>query len=104
MKALLAAAAAMTVAVLVLVPVANAQLAKNPPGWCNSETRLNRAEQTICDSDVLWTLDIRLGRLYRTSGVSARSERNWIARRDACGADVNCLTRSYEDRISELGG
>lgn len=67
-------------------------------------------EKAICSEDNpgLALQDGALGRLFaalkREGGHDAilASQREWLKRRDACGADVNCLTRRYDERLQIL--
>lgn len=79
------------------------------PKWCRSA--VTSTERKICSSQILSTLDIRMSRLYfarlkRQNDAGRRSlklrQKQWIASRDACGADYNCLKRKYENRIRQL--
>ena len=61
--------------------------------WCTA-SRLNAAERTICSDDTLADLDAALEAVYgevRAAGGD-RSQIDWLrGRRDACGADVQCI-------------
>jgi uncharacterized protein len=70
-------------------------------------------EAAICANSTLAVLDMALASLYdnvynRTSGAArdqlVAAEKAWIARRDACGANVPCITQAYRSRIAQLGG
>ena len=76
----------------------------NAQSWCETQKRLNEAERTVCSSRTLRRYDRHINQLYRSSDMSTRSQRQWIARRNACGNDKGCLSSVYEDRIYELGG
>ncbi len=69
------------------------------------------AEKTICGNYVLGQDEARLATLYGllTSLVAMGqrgdimdAQQHWIASRNACGTDVQCLTKSYKARIGDL--
>lgn len=72
------------------------------------------SEKTICANAALSQLDFQLGRTWKTlldafsdSDQSARikaDQRTWIARREGCGADANCIAKLYRDRLATLNG
>lgn len=70
----------------------------------------NPAERTICASVTLAGYDRSVAAAYRfavqRSGDDASSlreaQRKWIASRDACGTDANCLADSMRDRTDQL--
>ena len=79
------------------------------PKWCPSAA--TRTEHRICDSKTLSALDLKMSGLYfarlkRQNDAGRRAlkarQKQWIATRDACGSDFNCLKRRYEHRISQL--
>jgi uncharacterized protein YecT (DUF1311 family) len=79
------------------------------PDWCSRAA--TASETAICASEVLATLDLRLGRAYaealaRRSGSAASllriRQQEWLVARDACGADRDCLRASYEAQILYL--
>src|SRR5262249_38123302 len=68
-------------------------------------------EVAICGNFALAQLDRQLNDLY----VAARgrldpgqqlalrdSQRNWLRQRAACGRDVSCITRLYQERIPHM--
>jgi hypothetical protein len=68
-------------------------------------------ERALCTSPALWPLDRAMSALYlhaRTSSDAAgrqrilSEQRDWLARRDACGADGACLDRTYRDRLRDF--
>lgn len=73
------------------------------PGWCSSEA-LNESERVICASDVLGRLDHELNEVYAaaTRAGEVPDQASWLAERNACGFDANCLSASYRTRIAEL--
>jgi uncharacterized protein len=71
------------------------------------------AEKAICGSAELSTLDSRMAAAWRRSTqifaeapallVPLRNEqREWVGRRNACGASLNCLRKAYRQRTAVL--
>ena len=67
--------------------------------------------QTVCNDGRLSRLDRRLSDLYRRRVAQAdpderpelvADERAWIADRQRCGGDADCIDQSYRDRIGAL--
>ncbi len=67
-------------------------------------------EKLICSSKDLAALDIDLAQRYKSlmtlsdengKSLTRNEQRDWIRERNKCNS-VNCLARSYKDRISEL--
>ena len=71
--------------------------------WCGAGA-LNLAEETICRDDILAELDAELNFLWDLSDRSAlaSSQEDWLRQRDACGSDIFCIERAYDDRIATL--
>ncbi|MCV2866705.1 peptidoglycan-binding protein [Albidovulum sediminicola] len=70
-------------------------------------------EMAICRTPELAQLDRVLSDTYsaqRNSASAIRApalaaeQRAWLAQRDRCGRDVNCLSRMMTNRIAQLGG
>ena len=68
-------------------------------------------EKTMCDVRVLNDADVRMVTTFDLlSGLLAMGARGtiqdqqteWLKKRQACGADVACLTSSYQERQKEL--
>lgn len=68
-------------------------------------------EKTICDVRALNDADVKMVTTFDLlSGLLAMGSRGtmqdqqteWLKKRQACGADVACLTSSYQDRLKEL--
>ena len=66
-------------------------------------------EGMICGSGELSAMDSKLASLYEAKLKTAaapsvlRSDQlAWMRKRNACGANVNCLEQSYEERITQL--
>jgi len=69
--------------------------------WCNS-SNLNKTEHTICANDELSKLDKKLAKVYGLAKASSQSQKEWVAQRDKCGNDIECIKNSYTSRIKEL--
>jgi uncharacterized protein len=69
-------------------------------------------EHAICNSRALSNLDMKMGTLYGVaqevpmlmgeSGDQQDEAHAFIMKRNACGADVSCLTDAYQARITVL--
>lgn len=68
-------------------------------------------ETAICDNRALNDADVRMVTTFELlSGLLAMGARGtmqddqiaWLARRQACEADVACIQAAYEDRMEEL--
>jgi hypothetical protein len=77
------------------------------PVWCANPANL--AQETVCDSTELSSLDGVVGVAYRRavsdSGKGAeirREQSRWVGRRNACGEDRACLRRRYQEQIGLL--
>ncbi len=77
------------------------------PAWCAKPQNL--AQETVCDSSELSSLDGVVGVAYRRavsdSGKGAeirREQSRWVGRRNACGEDRACLRRRYQEQIALL--
>lgn len=69
-------------------------------------------EKAVCASPRLSALDSEMGNLYDeirrcalmgTRGDVTDSQRAFMAKRAACGADDACLVKLYSARVAELG-
>lgn len=70
------------------------------------------AERAICGNRSLEDRDVRMATLYAVvrqfqGGMGALGalrdrQTEWLAERDRCAANVACLRRAYDTRISEL--
>ncbi|HWP26131.1 MAG TPA: lysozyme inhibitor LprI family protein [Xanthobacteraceae bacterium] len=76
------------------------------PWWCSNPRGDDVA--AICGNGELLALDSILNALYSKLMARERSaelrntQRQWLAERQSCGADIPCLKRHYEKRIDEL--
>ncbi|CAN5115974.1 hypothetical protein BH10PSE2_BH10PSE2_30650 [soil metagenome] len=68
-------------------------------------------ERAVCGNRVLEDKDVELATLYGliqklvpmgSRDVIRREQSQWIAARGRCGADVPCIRRSYDRRITAL--
>ena len=65
------------------------------------------ADRRLNDLDV--ELAVRLEVIKHLVPMGARGallddQQSWLAARHQCGADHNCLTRRYDDRLEEING
>jgi uncharacterized protein len=69
------------------------------------------AEIAICKTYSLGQAEARMATLYAVDmslvamgqrGDLGDSQRQWLKTRDACGSDIECLSKAYSDRIEEL--
>lgn len=60
-------------------------------------------EIAICSDPTLAALDRALAQAWKSGGRPA-NQAAWLRSRDACGADVPCLTNSMRTRVFALGG
>ena len=68
-------------------------------------------ELAMCEDRDLWAKDRAMNAIYlfvrRLAEVPVRkrllaAQREWLGRRNSCGADTECLNRVYDDRLEEL--
>jgi uncharacterized protein len=71
------------------------------------------AERTICRDYDLGQQESRMATLFGTAtslvamgqrGDIQDTQRAWLKKRDACGNDVTCLSKTYDARIRDLNG
>lgn len=71
----------------------------------NCEGSTNETEQTICNNAELSTLDSILGDLWDDGATRTdelvQAQRAWLAQRNSCGSNADCLKQSYLERLSE---
>jgi uncharacterized protein YecT (DUF1311 family) len=98
--------AACSLCSVIVVPVARGQ----QPSF-NCATNRAPDESAICGSAALSQLDVEMSNLYfrlrdglgpSQQVLLREAQRYWLGRRAACGRNVNCITRLYEDRIPNL--
>ena len=90
----------------------NAAPREGPSFDCRHTASLS--EKTICANVALCRLDFQLGRAWKIlldafsdSVPKTRmkvDQKTWIARRERCGEDANCIGKLYQDRLSTLNG
>jgi len=77
---------------------------------CDAQN-LQPDEKTICDVRALNDADVKMVTTFDLlSGLMAMGSRGtlqdeqsaWLKKRQACGADVDCLTSSYQERMKAL--
>jgi uncharacterized protein len=77
--------------------------------WCG--TPRNCTEEVICATPQLGALDEEMSELYyelrdqssrRGAHALLQSQRGWLAARDTCGCNANCLVGYYRSRISQF--
>lgn len=71
------------------------------------------AEQAICANYGLGQQEARVATLFAiTTSLVAMGQRGniqdaqraWLQRRDACGGNVSCLKKIYDERVRQLNG
>jgi uncharacterized protein len=81
------------------------------PDWCVQQVQKQPDEKTICSSARLAAFDVLLDRYYRDSVAKATREgkttlqseqRQWLAKRQACDTDEDCLDRVYHSQIQAV--
>lgn len=69
------------------------------------------AERTICGNYALGQAEARMSTLYGIAmslvamgqrGDIGDAQKQWLSAREACGADIACLTKAYSGRIDAL--
>lgn len=100
------------VAAVALAGASNAaQAADYAPLNCHKAS--SAAEKTICSSYALGQSEARMATLFSVAtslvamgqrGDIQDAQRKWLAARDACGTNVDCLNSAYEQRIGALNG
>ena len=104
-------AAAAFVAALLIGQSAIPAAAANPSFSCTGN--LAPTEAVICSDDSLAALDRTLADAYKRMyasfpsserGTLASVQRTWLAQRNACRTDKNCIHNAYLTRLRQLGG
>jgi uncharacterized protein YecT (DUF1311 family) len=81
------------------------------PAWCTQQVKKQADESTVCASGRLSAFDVLLSRYYQDSLNRATAaektsrqsdQRQWLAKRRACGTDQNCLEQSYHTRFQNM--
>ncbi len=77
---------------------------------CDAQN-LQPDEKTICDVRALNDADVKMVTTFDllscllamgSRGTLQDEQSAWLKKRQACGADVGCLTSSYQERMKEL--
>lgn len=77
-----------------------------------TKTDLKADEKTICENRTLNDQDVRMATTFdiltQLMAMGARDalkteQSEWLKTREACAADTECLTKSYDDRMKKLG-
>lgn len=78
-------------------------------GFNCSLENLNETEKTICSTPALSGTDSIANRRYTITidnsvakGSLMREQREWLAQRNACGTDVDCIKSEYQQQIRYL--
>ena len=80
------------------------------PSWCRTQSSYTAAEDAICKSRALWTLEAELNQAYNAAAARqinitelAKGQGQWLREmRDSCGSDLTCLKGVYQSRIEAL--
>jgi uncharacterized protein len=77
------------------------------PSWCSGQ--LSPTEAVICSDQELSALDARLNDVYKAALATVDpsedvhgAQKSWIAFRNDCGYDKNCLREAYRGQIKLL--
>jgi uncharacterized protein len=102
---------ALLVSLLLSISV-NAASHEQPSFDCRKAASLS--EKTICANAALSRLDLQLGRIWKTlldafsdsvqKTQMKQDQTTWIALRERCGDDANCIGKLYRNRLSTLNG
>ncbi len=77
-----------------------------------TKTDLKADEKTICENRALNDQDVRMATTFdiltQLMAMGARDtlrteQSEWLKTREACAADTECLTKSYDERMKKLG-
>jgi uncharacterized protein len=102
---------ALAVAAAALIAAAMPAAAAGPSFSCTGN--LAPAEAVICSDGALGDLDRTLAVTYRRmldsfpageKSALIAVQKAWVARRDACQTDKNCIRATYTTRIAQLHG
>jgi uncharacterized protein YecT (DUF1311 family) len=80
-----------------------------PPDWCRGQQARKPEEKAVCASAKLSALDSTLNRFFRDAlGGDAKAQaqaradqRSWLARRQLCGDDADCLEQTYRTQLAK---
>ena len=77
----------------------------------NCTKAASAAQRAVCHSYALGQAEARMATLYGIAmalvamgqrGDIGDAQKQWLKTREACGANVACLTKAYGDRIGQL--
>ncbi len=77
----------------------------------NCAKAASAAERTVCRNYALGQAEARMATLYGIAmslvamgqrGDIGDAQKQWLKTREACGANVACLSKVYNDRIGQL--
>jgi uncharacterized protein YecT (DUF1311 family) len=74
------------------------------PGF-NCGSARTPTDRAICADQQLKLYDLEMSFLYFkkiSNGIITKEQKAWQRRRNSCGADVACLSKVYQERISQL--
>ena len=106
------ALAAMVFAVGLATGLATTAEAAGPSYDCGLPD-LNQTELTICFNPDLARFDVELSNAYKTylsthgEGENAAlraGQKVWLKERNACGSDVACIRKAYDERLTLISG
>ncbi len=89
---------------------AHGQTTEGPAFDCSGA--LSATERAICDDPALSRADVALDGAYQQALGSAdaaghaqirKAQRRFLAKRNACRADLDCIQTAYQDRMAALG-
>ncbi|MGI4982559.1 MAG: hypothetical protein ACRYGL_04360 [Janthinobacterium lividum] len=74
---------------------------------CRQATRDD--ERAVCTDPGLAAMDVEMGQLYSAAlqaspqpRILAQSQRDWLAGRDMCNGDLDCLRQAYGERLGQF--
>lgn len=77
----------------------------------NCAKAASAAERTVCGNYALGQAEARMATLYGIAmslvamgqrGDIGDAQKRWLGTREACGANLDCLTEAYRGRIGQL--
>jgi len=107
-------AACMSALLVMLLLSVSAEAAPREPPSFDCRKAASVSERTICANATLSGLDFQLGRTWERVLAAfidsaqrtqmKQDQRTWIALREKCGGDGDCIGKLYRDRLSTLDG
>ena len=99
------------IALLFFGAQASAQVAPSPSFNC--QKAVSTVEKAICGDEALARLDSRLGKAWKAvitafnddnmKAQMRQEQADWVASRNKCQTDVDCIVVSYRQRLDALG-